>query len=373
MRKKWYSSIISLMLALVLCVSGILPSMQVSAAEAAADTASWKIQDWGGTTDIDIQDGWIESSENGFVLNYDKIISDRAKEGLVLYDSKAEQYEDSTLEMDIKVEAAGDSGQVGFYSVAFLSRFLNGAHCEGIAIHDKGRLQRATYNGSESWAWVRDDKGDFLFGETYHIKVVTEGDQLTFSAAKKGEELQQLVSFTMQGGLGKSGYGFRIWRGAKKITVENIVRTELNAETEEGSSLNETETTVPDAEWGQATINIPVTFAEGDSVKSINDGEIDLTEGSHYNVDTDNSIITISPDYMKGQTTKDEITLTISFASGAEGSFKIIREASANGGWVFQKQNSTETVEAKDGWIKVSENGTKVVIDYGQVVKDAGE
>lgn len=375
MKSKSFSSIISLMLALVLALSGIMPYMQVSAAESsAANYDSWKIQDWGGATDIEVQDGWIEARENGFVLNYDKIIADREKEGLVLYDSQAEQYANSVLEMDLTVSEAGDAGQVGFYSVALLSRFLNGANCEGIAVHDKGRLQRAGYKeGNETWEWVRNDKNDFLFGETYHLKVVTEGETLTLSAAKKGEELQELVSLTMKTGLEASGYGFRIWRGAKKIAIENIVRTELKTDTEEGSCLNETEASVPDGEWGQATIQIPVTFAEGDSVQSISDGEIDLTEGSHYSVDMDNSIITISPDYMKGQTIKDEITLTVSFVSGAQGTFKIVREASENSGWVFQKQNSSETVTPQDGWITVSENGTKAVIHYGKVVEDAGE
>ena len=92
MKSKSFSSIISLMLALVLALSGIMPYMQVSAAEpSAANYDSWKIQDWGGATDIEVQDGWIEARENGFVLNYDKIIADREKEGLVLYDSQAEQ------------------------------------------------------------------------------------------------------------------------------------------------------------------------------------------------------------------------------------------------------------------------------------------
>lgn len=349
--------------------------MQVSAAEpSVADSGAWRLQEWGGTKDIDVKDGWIEASENGFILNYDKIIADRGKEGLVLYDSQAEQYENSVLELDLTVGEAGDSGQVGYYSVAVLPRFQDGANCEGVAVHDRGRLQRAAYKeGNEDWQWIRDDKGDFLFGETYHLKVVTEGDRLTISAAKKGNALQELTSFTMKAGLGASSYGFRIWRGAKKITVENIARTEIKTETGEGTHLNETETTLSDDKWGQASIEIPVLFAEGDSVKSISDGEITLTQGSHYSVDTDNGIITISPDYMKGQTTKDEITLVISFNSGAEGIFKVIRKVSKSGGWIFYKQNSSETVAPQDDWITVTENGTKVVIHYGQVVADAGE
>lgn len=375
MKKKKLSSIVSVLLAMMMCLSCVMPHMQVAAAEPdAADGGSWRIQDWGGTADIDMEDGWIEAGQNGFVLNYDKIIADRGKEGLVLYDSQAESYKDSVLELDLTLEEAGDSGQVGFYSAAVLPRFLNGANCEGVAVHDKGRLQRAAYKeGSEGWEWVRGDMGDFLFGVTYHLKVVTEGDNLTLSAAKKGEELQELVSFTMKASLGAGTYGFRIWRGAKKITVDNIVRTEIEGDSEEGSKLDEQEASVPDDEWGQATVNIPVTFADGDGVKSVSDGEAELTEGSHYSVDTYSGVITISPDYMKGQTTKDEITLTITFTSGVQGSFKIIRKVSQSGGWVFQKQNTADTVEAQDGWIAVSEGGTKVVIDYGQVVKDAGE
>lgn len=66
MKRKSYSSIISLMLALVLCLSGILPYMQVSAAEpSAAADASWKIQDWGGTTDIEV--GWLDRDDRKWI------------------------------------------------------------------------------------------------------------------------------------------------------------------------------------------------------------------------------------------------------------------------------------------------------------------
>ena len=51
---------------------------------------------------------------------------------------------------------------------------------------------------------------------------------MTVFAAKSGEELQELVSFETKTGVGESGYGFRIWRGAKTIRVDNIVRTEIS-------------------------------------------------------------------------------------------------------------------------------------------------
>ena len=371
MKKKTMKRVLALVLASAMSMSSIAFAAGPETKRqktSKADSGTWKIQDWGGTSDITLQNGWIEPTENGFVLDYEKIIKDRGKEGLVLYDSKAEEYKDSILELDLTVNKGEDDTQVGFYSVALLPRFVNGANCEGMAIHDKGHLQRATYKeGNESWEWVRDSKNDFLFNQTYHLKLVTEDETLTAYAAKKGEQLKELVSFETKSGLGESGYGFRVWRGAKKVKVENIQRTEIKGTS---SSLDKTEVTVPYEEWGTNSVSVGVNFAEGDNITSINDGKSDLTEGSHYSV-VDN-VLTISPDYFKGQMTEDVISLTIQFKNGSKATLRIIRESEANE-WVFQKQGSSENVKPNDGWVTVSDGGKKVVIDYGKVVEDAGE
>lgn len=63
MKSKSFSSIISLMLALVLALSGIMPYMQVSVAElSVANCDFWKIQDLGGTTDY-WDSEWLDRSQ----------------------------------------------------------------------------------------------------------------------------------------------------------------------------------------------------------------------------------------------------------------------------------------------------------------------
>lgn len=189
MKKKFWKRVMALALASAMSISSLAFAAEPERKKARADSGTWKIQEWGGTSDIPLQDGWIEPTENGIVLDYEKIIKDRGKEGLVLYDSKAEEYKNSTLELDLTVNRGADASQVGFYSVAVLPRFENGANCEGLAIHDKGRLQRATYKEeNESWQWVRDSKNDFLFDETYHLKLVTKDETLTAFASKKEEK-----------------------------------------------------------------------------------------------------------------------------------------------------------------------------------------
>lgn len=352
----------------VMMLTGLIPmNMSISAEE----NGGWRIQDWGGSEDITVEGGWITPAEegNGFTLDYSKIISDRGKEGLVIYDSNAKKMLNSTLELDVtltKGTSEDADSQSNFYSFGVFPIFKDGANCEGINIHDKGRLEHSRQNnGSESHNWIRGDEGDFVFGETYHLKLVTMYGNVTLYAAKKGEELQEKTSFKCDSDLGATGYGFRVWRGAKTIKVENIVRTEISS-----SYLVNKEAEISDSEWMSATIEIPVVLKEGDSVEKINDGTMDLTPGSHYSV-LDNTI-TISPDYMKTQGTNNEINLTVSFAQGDTDSFKIIRITEGDGGWKMYRHNSSEATETQPGWITVSDGGSKVVIDYGRAVDESG-
>lgn len=392
MRKKTLRRPLAMLLAFAMCMGMLsLPALAqeqdaelTAPSEASADTSEgasaqpssdegvWKIQEWGGNEDIPLQDGWITADEdgNGFTLDYAKIIEDRGKEGLVLYDSSAALYEDSTLEMDITVSGVeGKEDQVNFYSVAVLPRFVDGKNCEGLAIHDKGRLQRAGQdNGNESWEWIREDKGDFLFDETYHLKLVTEGNTMTVFAAKSGEELQELVSFETKTGVGESGYGFRIWRGAKTIRVDNIVRTEISKVEEDQSHLDIDELEIPADEWGVETVSIPMTLTEGDAVVEVKRDETLLDQGSHYQL-MDNQII------LELKTFNDTGTfdLNVTFQSGAKDTVRIIRQEPADGGtgWLVYKQGETSPTDPQEGWLTKTETG--IIIDYGKIVEDAGE
>ena len=220
-------------------VISLLPTPVLAAGESAearsADTGKWKLQEWGGSEEVEAEAGWLTLDEDGdgFILDYAKLIEDRGKEGIVVYDSEAEAYADSTLEFDLtltQADAGDGADQAKYYSTAVLPRFQSGGNCEGLGIHDTGHLEHtAQDNGTERFSWVRGDEGDFVFGETYHLKVVTEDNTMTVSAAKDGEELQQIASFNTIVNLDESGYGFRIWRGAKTVTVDNIVRTEIES------------------------------------------------------------------------------------------------------------------------------------------------
>ena len=187
---------------------------------------------------------------------------------------------------------------------------------------------------------------------------------MTAYAAEKGQELQELVSFTAKSGLGVSGYGFRIWRGGKTVKVENIVRTELQ---DTGSSLDVDEISVPYEDWGVKTVSIPMTLAEGDSVAEVKKNDTVLVQGSEYQL-MENQIIL----ELKSFDTSGTFTLTVTFTNGGTDTVQIIREpdASAVSGWVVQKQNSSETTEVREGWITPTESGTGVVIDYGKIVSD---
>lgn len=382
MRKNILKRVLTLTVAGTMCLSTVSPALaaepteppaeQTSVQPLAVDAGPWKLQEWGKAEDIELQEGWITPTENGFTLDYAKLISDRGKEGIVLYDSSAASWQASTLEMDVtllQADTPDGADQARFYSFGVFPVFQSGADCEGVSIHDTGHLEHSRQtSGSERYNWVRGDEGDFVFGETYHLKYVVDNGTITFYAAKKGEELQQKASFEMDSGLGAGGYGFRIWRGAKTVKVENIVRTEIAK-----SYLEKTKETVPADQWCKNPVNIPVVLKEGDSVASISDGALDLTPGSHYSV-VDNTI-TIMTDYLKGQTDKKQITLTVQFASGDTGVFTLLREEKTvgAGGWVLQKQSEDKPTEIQDGWIVASEDGTSVVIDYGKIVNDTGK
>ena len=179
-------------------VISLLPTPVLAAGESAearsADTGKWKLQEWGGSEEVEAEAGWLTLDEDGdgFILDYAKLIEDRGKEGIVVYDSEAEAYADSTLEFDLtltQADAGDGADQAKYYSTAVLPRFQSGGNCEGLGIHDTGHLEHtAQDNGTERFSWVRGDEGDFVFGETYHLKVVTEDNTMTVSAAKDGEK-----------------------------------------------------------------------------------------------------------------------------------------------------------------------------------------
>ena len=115
----------------VMMLTGLIPmNMSISAEE----NGGWRIQDWGGSEDITVEGGWITPAEesNGFTLDYSKIISDRGKEGLVIYDSNAKKMLNSTLELDVtltKGTSEDADSQSKFYIFGVFPIFKDGANC----------------------------------------------------------------------------------------------------------------------------------------------------------------------------------------------------------------------------------------------------
>lgn len=355
----------------VIMLVGIIPAGISSAA--AADTGKWKFAEWPTGAPVEAQDGWITPDEdgNGFVLDFEKVIADRTDGGdstsIVLYDSEAEPYKNSILEFDITQES---EKWPDFFNVGFFSRFDitdNVLNCDGFAVDTPEKIQHsAATNGQEGWANVDNLAGyNFETGKTHHVRIETYNDTITVYVGN-GAEQKKLTSFTSSSSVQEGGYGFRIWRGEKTITVDNIVRKDFSK-----SYLLENEAKIMDSQWTTASVDIPVALKEGDNVASINDGTMDLTPGSHYSIA--DGIINITPDYMKNLGTVSEVTLTVNFEQGDKDTFKLIRQSEDDGGWKFYRHNATEPFESQEGWINVLNGGSKVVIDYDKLITDTGE
>ena len=339
------------------------------------DTGTWRIQEWGGDTDVELQDGWITLAEdgNGFTLHHDKFVADTGKEGIAIYDSGAPKYRDSSLSFDLTV-SDNVSGQEDYICVGPLMRFESGKNCEGFGIASKypqkTSIQRnGMENGQKSETWI-DNKLDleFLVGTTYSLRLDTIGDTTTVYA-KQNEEYKELATYSHDSGIDEGTYGFRIWRGGRTIKVENIERTEI---VHEESRLGETERHMAYDDWGQGLVKIPVTLVEGDSIISVLNGETLLSAGSDYSLSE--SEITMDS-HMWGIWTDDTVTLTVNFATSPSAIFTLIRDAKpvdSINGWVFQRQSSDENTVPQEGWLTVANDGKDVTIDYGKIVTDTG-
>lgn len=84
----------------------------------------------------------------------------------------------------------------------------------------------------------------------------------------------------------ESTYGFRIWRGGKKITLDNIERTEIVT-----SSLEKNVAQIEEEKWGKEDVSVPIQFGNGDAVSSVKNGDTVLTEGQDYEVTEDALIL----------------------------------------------------------------------------------
>lgn len=308
----------SILVSMALCM-GMLPASSAFAGPdvpqpqaAPADTGSWKMQYFGTDTDLEIQEGWLipDADGNGVTVDYGKIYTETGERGnVVVYDSAAPIYQDSTLEFDITVTG----GQPNKYQVAVFPRFQSGKNCDGFAIGEAAQLQHSyQVNGSEGWPGV-DNKlsQSFAVDETYHLKLVTIADNMTVYL-----DDQELTSFETNPSIADGGYGFRVWTQAEEKTVhiDNIVRTPI-------SSLTQNSAEIPAADWGKTDLEIPVNLASGSTVQSVSSGETVLAPDTDYTVQ-DGKIV-VKADYIQRQTTG--FALSILFSDGGSGTFTVTK------------------------------------------------
>lgn len=100
------------------------------------DAGVWKLSTFGSDVEKE-NNGWLTSLENGFKLDYGKLYTENGNVGnVVVYDSGAEELEDSTLEFDYKLEADDAKIQFGIFP-----RFQSGKNCDGVAIGEATQIQ----------------------------------------------------------------------------------------------------------------------------------------------------------------------------------------------------------------------------------------
>ena len=365
--KRFGKKAIAWFLAVIMMLS-MLP-MQVLAEgqndEGGQETAGgWVLQRQNTDTNVELQEGWITATEDGssVTIDYSKIVNDTGNEGWIVFDDSVPRYLNSSLEYDITFTEAV---QPDFIATAIATRVTDGKNYEGFAITSGTDMERTgRKNGSESYSGINNLLGvNFEYSTTYHLRMDTIDNNITVYLTRDGKE-EKLTSFESPIGLGESTYGFRIWRGGKKIKLENIKRTEIVA-----STLDRDTEQIAKNAWGQSDASIPIHFESGDSVASVYNGESALAEGTDYTVIDDNLIL--KKEYIVSQ--NGSFLLQVNFTKGSAAALQVMEiEDTTEHEWVLQRQSTDTNVELQEGWITSADNGRSVTIDYGKIVNDTG-
>lgn len=307
---------------------------------------SWVMQEQATNESVELEPGWITATENGVIINHSKIIEDTGKQGWVIFDSAAEQYRNSVLEYDITfTDPAADQGE-GFINVAPATRVLDGSNYEGFAIDTPAALQRTgRKDGVENYGGVTNLTGTtFEYGVKYHLRMVTVENNITVYITEPGKEEQKLTTFESPIGLDAGTYGFRIWRGGKTITIENIERTEIIT-----SSLEKNQEQIAPEDWGTFDVSVPVKLGAGDSVASVSNGDAVLKPGTDYTAE--DGTFTLKKEYIADQA--DSFSLNIAFAKGSTATLWILKHDPS----VLREYTWTPD-QGTDPWVRMSGDGT---------------
>ena len=357
MKRKHVSKIMALFLAGTMAVT-MLPVQSLAKdseangeTKASMDVDGWVLQRQSEDTNVEIQDGWIVADEdgNGVTIDYGKITRDTGTQGWVVYDSDEPYYKNSSLEYDITFT---DSEDGDWIATALATRATSGKNYEGFAITNGASLERTgRRDGVESYAGISNLLGTrFEYNKTYHLRMETLENNITVYLTQDGKE-EKLTSFESPIGLEESSFGLRIWRGGKKIKIDNIERKELV-----NSSLESGVKQVDKEEWGNTDVAVPVCFGNGDSIVSVANGENILNAGTDYEV-KDSQLI-LKKEYIASQ--NDNFQLQISFEKGSSASLWVVK---------YNPDSAKEYIWTPDQgigmWKSVDGNGTYTLEDDG--------
>ena len=321
---------------------------------AQVDADGWVLQRQSTDTNVELQEGWIVPDEdgNGVTIDYGKIVNDTGNEGWVVFDSDEPKYKDSSLEYDITFS---ESTQGDWIAVAPATRVTDGKNYEGFAITNGTGLERTgRKDGSESYAGIDNLLGlKFEYDKTYHIRMETIGSNITVYVTRDGKE-EKLTSFDSPIGLEESTYGFRIWRGGKKITLDNIERTEIVT-----SSLEKNVAQIEEEKWGKEDVSVPIQFGNGDAVSSVKNGDTVLTEGQDYEV-TEDALI-LKKEYIASFDSR--FRLDIEFEKGSTASLQVVKYAPGKAQeYVWTPDQGSDMWESisGDGSFEMQEDGLHI-------------
>lgn len=302
----------------------------------------WAVQRQGESQNVELQDGWITPTENGVVIDYGKMVEDTGQEGWVVFDQSAEYYKNSSLEYDITFS---NPTQPDFIAVGIATRVTDGANYEGMAITSGTGLERTgRLNGSESYAGVDNMLGvSFEYDVTYHVRLETIDNIITVYLTRDGVE-EKLTSFESPIGLDKGTYGFRIWRGGKTITLENIKRTEIVT-----SDLDRDVEQIEADRWGTEDVSVPIRLGNGDSVVSVYNGDHELILDQDYAI-SDNMLV-LKKEYLAAQ--GGNFRLQVNFEKGSTAALWVMKIDLSE-----QEEYIWTPDQGIDMWTQMEGNGT---------------
>ncbi|MEG2454805.1 MAG: LamG-like jellyroll fold domain-containing protein [Oscillospiraceae bacterium] len=300
--------------------SGAKDTYTITRGEKPAELTGWVFQKDGTTDPIKPQEGWMTVSENGkkVVINHSKMIVDSAHQPWVIYNADSKQYANSTLEFDVTFSSP-DSNQTGFINFAPV-KVINGQSYEGCGFDTQTSLKRyGRSSAGETYADLGNQSGidKFEYDTKYHLRMDSEDNHYTAYITAPGGEEKPLMSFDGVLNLKEGHYGFRIWRGGKTITLENIVHKEIAK-----SALGQGSIQVDASGWGANDVSVPIIIADGDSVTTVTSNGSALTE-SEYAVDTSASTFALKADYVKKQA--NSFAVKVTFALGNESTLWVVK------------------------------------------------